>query len=374
MLLQPIQQRAAVYNRAAAIASAVFMACISPAMYGQSNVFVQPASGTGNGAVGLVVEASGGTPSADVFQVQNSSGTPLVASRWVSGMPSNALGLYVNGVAAFGGTGLDPNTILTVNSNVNDPQASAFGAQLVRNVVVGTSNAQNVYGGSFQVSTSNNSFNLTGSMTGGLFQVENSNTAVLSSATGGQFIDYNVGPGKIVNGYGGYFATQNLNAMGTITNAYDLYVAPGFNLGSITNEYGLYIAAPNSSGTLLNKYALITEANAGNVGIGTAAPQYPLSVNGTIQAKEVIVNSGWSDYVFDADHRISPLSEVATYIAEHHHLPEIPSAAEVAEKGVSLGDMQAKLLAKIEELTLHMIEVEKENQALRERVARLEAK
>jgi hypothetical protein len=74
-----------------------------------------------------------------------------------------------------------------------------------------------------------------------------------------------------------------------------------------------------------------------------------------------------------------PLSEVSSYIEEHHHLPGIPSESEVEKKGVSLGDMQVKLLAKIEELTLHMIQaeekterLEKQNRELQERVSRFE--
>jgi hypothetical protein len=120
---------------------------------------------------------------------------------------------------------------------------------------------------------------------------------------------------------------------------------------------------------------------AGNVGIGTSDPMYPLAVHGTIQAMEVIVNTGWSDYVFAPSYRPAPLSEIAAYVMENHHLPGIPSEAEVLEKGVSLGEMQSKLLAKIEELTLHAIEAEKrsdrlerENGELRERVARIEAR
>ena len=60
------------------------------------------------------------------------------------------------------------------------------------------------------------------------------------------------------------------------------------------------------------------------------------------------------------------------YIQTHKHLPDIPSATEVEENGVSLGDMQARLLQKVEELTLYVIELDKENQALKERVAELE--
>jgi hypothetical protein len=120
----------------------------------------------------------------------------------------------------------------------------------------------------------------------------------------------------------------------------------------------------------------------GNVGIGTSAPSYKLAVKGTIGAQEVIVTStGWSDYVFDPGYRAKPLSEVEKYIGENHHLPGIPSAQEVSENGVSLGEMQAKLLAKIEELTLHMIDeekhnrqVEQENRDLQKRIEALENK
>ena len=68
-----------------------------------------------------------------------------------------------------------------------------------------------------------------------------------------------------------------------------------------------------------------------------------------------------------------PLGEVAEFIRENHHLPEIPSAAEVGANGVGLGEMQAKLLAKVEELTLHAIRAEEMNRELRARVAQLEA-
>jgi hypothetical protein len=112
--------------------------------------------------------------------------------------------------------------------------------------------------------------------------------------------------------------------------------------------------------------------NGANVGIGTTNPQNTLSVNGIVQAKEVLVNTGWSDYVFAPGYRLRPLTEVASYIQENHHLPGIPSEAEVEEEGVSLGEMQAKLLAKIEELTLHMIQADERIVAADERNGRLE--
>lgn len=120
--------------------------------------------------------------------------------------------------------------------------------------------------------------------------------------------------------------------------------------------------------------------SSGNVGIGTANPQSKLAVNGNITAKDVMVtNTGWSDYVFQPGYRLRPLREVGAFIQANHHLPDIPSEAEVKEKGVSVGEMQTKLLAKIEELTLHMIRtddrndrLEQQNRKLRDRIARLE--
>jgi hypothetical protein len=112
----------------------------------------------------------------------------------------------------------------------------------------------------------------------------------------------------------------------------------------------------------------------GNVGIGTTSPgAYRLAVNGSIRAKEVVVDTGWSDYVFAPSYHLRPLREIANYIRTNHHLPEIPSETEVKENGVSVGDMQAKLLAKIEELTLHLIQMDQENRELKSRLDRMEA-
>ena len=111
----------------------------------------------------------------------------------------------------------------------------------------------------------------------------------------------------------------------------------------------------------------------GKIGIGTASPQSLLAVNGTITAKKVVVTStGWPDYVFGDDYNLMPLAEVAAYIATNGRLPEVPSAEEVAASGLSLGESQALLLKKIEELTLYMIQIQKENVALKKRVDKLE--
>jgi hypothetical protein len=98
----------------------------------------------------------------------------------------------------------------------------------------------------------------------------------------------------------------------------------------------------------------------GNVGIGTTNPQAKLAVNGDVAARLFKTTvTGWPDFVFAKDYSLPSLQKVEAYIQSHHHLPEIPSAKEVEANGLDLGANQAKLLQKIEELTLYLIEQDK---------------
>ena len=91
-----------------------------------------------------------------------------------------------------------------------------------------------------------------------------------------------------------------------------------------------------------------------------------------LNAKDINVEmNNAADYVFDENYDLKSLSEVESYVNEHKHLPGIPSAADMAENGMSVAAMSNMLLEKVEELTLHMIRLEKENAALKAEVKSL---
>lgn len=114
----------------------------------------------------------------------------------------------------------------------------------------------------------------------------------------------------------------------------------------------------------------------GNVMIGSGSPAtgYQLSVNGKVICTEakVQLTASWPDYVFAASYKKPTLYEIEDYINQHKHLPNIPSAAEVEKDGLLLGDMQKRMMEKVEELTLYLIEIKKENDLLKKRVTRIE--
>ncbi|MFT3868486.1 MAG: hypothetical protein QM715_08310 [Nibricoccus sp.] len=211
-----------------------------------------------------------------------------------------------------------------------------------------------------------------------------------------------------LEGYNGAFSNpwtvlKNGNiGIGTTTPMQKLSVVGGtFNVGSDGDYYGAWLSGGQSVDSYLGlgtwysqagyikwfnaarRLAIYTtssgepvtlQENGGNVGIGTTSPGEKLSVNGRIRAKEVIVETtGWSDYVFADSYKLQSLSEVEQHIKTEKRLPGVPSAQEIAANGVSVGDMQAILLAKIEELTLQQIAQEKSLNSLQNEVFYLKA-
>jgi hypothetical protein len=110
----------------------------------------------------------------------------------------------------------------------------------------------------------------------------------------------------------------------------------------------------------------LTVLKNGNVGIGMPTPQVKLYVAGGIRADSITITNGGADFVFDENYDLRSLEKVEQFIKENKHLPDVQTAEQMQKEGVSVGTLQTKLLQKVEELTLYMIEQNKRIQKLEE--------
>lgn len=142
-------------------------------------------------------------------------------------------------------------------------------------------------------------------------------------------------------------ATGNYSQIRSYSNLYEYW-------GS---RLAFFTTSSSAANSLVERMRI--DAN-GNVGIGIIAPTEKLTVNGKIKANEIRVDgAGAPDYVFEEGYEIGTLKEVESYIKINKHLPEVPSAKEFERDGMAVGEMNKLLLKKIEELTLHVIEMNK---------------
>ncbi|MDB5012335.1 MAG: hypothetical protein JWQ25_537 [Daejeonella sp.] len=163
------------------------------------------------------------------------------------------------------------------------------------------------------------------------------------------------------SGWAGVRITRNDPATGNFEGNWALgYSGTTGNDFSISNNYG---------GVQYNAIIHVA-ASTRNVGIGTFLPDSKLTVKGKIHAEEVKIdlNIPAPDYVFESKYNLKSLPELEKFIAENKHLPEIPSAKVMKEEGIIVGEMQMKLLLKIEELTLHLIQQGKEIEVLKAKI------
>ncbi|MBB5647112.1 hypothetical protein [Pedobacter cryoconitis] len=127
--------------------------------------------------------------------------------------------------------------------------------------------------------------------------------------------------------------------------------------GSARGKFHIALENTDGNGSVSLSDAKLTILSNGNVGVSVTNPQNMLDVNGVIHSREVKVDlNGWSDYVFKPSYRLPTLKEVQTYIEKNQHLPDMPSEQEVLENGLNLGEMSKLQMKKIEELTLYLIE------------------
>lgn len=149
------------------------------------------------------------------------------------------------------------------------------------------------------------------------------------------------------------------------------------NASVVATNGNLHLDSKDGFATYLNYYSqgnTYINPNGGNVGIGTTNPLFKLDVIGTIRAREIKVDIIGADFVFENDYKLMPLNELEKFVKEQKHLPEIVSAKEMEENGIDLGNLNSKLLQKMEEITLYMIEQNKKIEQQNEKIQTLEIK
>jgi hypothetical protein len=130
-------------------------------------------------------------------------------------------------------------------------------------------------------------------------------------------------------------------------------------IGNGSQGMSLYQSPTSSIFYTNTNFAFMPFSSSGNVGIGVLNPVNKLEVNGVIRSKELIVETGWADYVFEDNYKLPSLETVEKHIKINKHLPNIPSANTIQNQGLSVGAVQTKMMEKIEELTLYIIEQNK---------------
>ncbi|MES1250126.1 MAG: hypothetical protein ABUL46_05545, partial [Chitinophaga rupis] len=158
------------------------------------------------------------------------------------------------------------------------------------------------------------------------------------------------------SGANGYFG------LGTTSPTAQLHTTGTVRFAGLTNDdTQTRVLVSDANGNLY--YRNVSSLAMGDI------PRTSLAVNGPMKAKSLTLSqTGWPDYVFDSTYKLTSLQEVEEYIRRNNHLPGVPSAEEIARDGISVGDNQAALLKKIEELTLYNIAGEKQIDELRQLV------
>ncbi len=179
--------------------------------------------------------------------------------------------------------------------------------------------------------------------------------------------------GSVLLGNGNHYENIILETGQSVTSFHGVFdIKPRTIPGSGTAKHLTHFKnVTNTSGTGTTRHNVAID---GNLALGTTTTgNHKLAVEGSIGAREIKVEVGtWSDFVFKKDYNLPTLQEVEKHIAQNGHLKDIPSATEVENNGIFLGEMDAKLLQKIEELTLYTIQQQKEIDTQKEKIQQIE--
>lgn len=187
--------------------------------------------------------------------------------------------------------------------------------------------------------------------------------------------DYGISLSDGINTYGNFYTNDNTALV--ITSKYGGGIScigcppPPAAKPLLLNPPDESPIAPLTSGNV-GVYVTVPTAKfhvGGNmmIGDGTPATGYELSINGKVICEEakVQLKTAWPDYVFAGTYQKPSLYSIEKFIKKNNHLPNIPSAASIEKDGLMLGDMQKRLMEKVEELTLYLIDLKRENDQLK---------
>ena len=291
---------------------------------------------------GEVIIGDGGSSNSRL-QVNSTSGQNAFIAQ-VNG--SSKLTVNSNGSVSVGAATTGPANGMYVNGNVNiGTTASSSRLQ------VNSTSGQNAF--IAQVNGSNK------------FMVNSNGSVSVGAAT--------TGPAN------GMYVNGNVN-IGTTSSSSRLQVNSASGQAAFTAQVnGSTKLSVNSNGSVSVGSTSSGPANgmyiSGSVGIGTTGTHdYKLAIAGKMIAEEVVVKlqANWPDYVFDESYELKSLAEVEQFIKEHKHLPNIPSAKEVEENGISVGKINTVLMEKVEELTLYILQLNQTIDSQNERIKILE--
>ena len=376
---------------------------------GATYAYYGTVSGTGNGArYGLFAQLSGtgsGNQYGTRISISNSgAGTHYGVYSVLSGSNSiTKYGIYSSATGgsnnyAFYGIG---RSYFSDNVGIGLTQPSAK-LHVSNSVESKTASFRNDYSGN---GTKSGIFNeVTNLGTGGRYGIYNavSSPSTSTASAYGIYSKLEAGSGIAWGILSEGSNTSNADAYGIYAtasstgNANSRYGVRGYansNNGAGVKSYGVYGSA-NGGGAISENYGVYGTASGGStanyagyfngltytdelrVGATQEATGYIVSVDGKIICEELRVQErgDWPDYVFEASYQLPSLEEVEQHIKVKKHLPGVPSACEIEENGLLIGEMQRTMMEKIEELTLYVIELKKENKVLTERMAKLEVK
>ncbi|GAB3902186.1 TMF family protein [Spirosoma agri] len=302
---------------------------------GNYNLFV------GNSSGSVTSTGSGNTAIGDGSLLQNSTGTQNTAIGQYAGVGSSGSeNVFIGSLADVSSSGLNLTNATAIGARARVSQSNSIVLGANANVGIGTSAPANKL--EITAGTANRS------------GLRFTNLTRSSSS----LLDLSI-----------TLANPIVKVLTVDTNGDVVLAGLGVNLGSII---GGRVGAPDTW-TVDTQTSTVQSVNNNPVSIGGGIKRMPtgykLFVAGGILTEKVKVavkdSDEWADYVFADNYKLRNLNEVSRFVQKNKHLPGVPSASEVAANGIDLGKMDAKLLEKIEELTLYVIELKKENQQIK---------